>query len=236
MASSSYHVTHDLSTRRRVFIVGDIHGEFAEVEKELAKVNFDSALDSLISVGDLVDRGPHSAAVFNWIQYDWFLYVLGNHELFPGLYLNREVTTDQVEHWGGRWFLDYSLQELENLVKVLEAAPYAMTIITPKGRRVGITHADCLSDWDNHVAALDKRWARKLSVESRATIKQLMEAQKKRKPFDVEAARVSNIDHVFHGHTVLGKPFTIANRSWIDTGACFGGDLTILDIDEFLGN
>lgn len=234
--TSPHHELHDLSQRRRVFIVGDIHGEYGELEKALAAVNFDSQHDSLISVGDLVDRGPSSQATFDWINQSWFFRVLGNHELFPRAYLNRTLSSGDASAYGGDWFLKYSKKELEKICDVLEDAPYALTIITPGGRRIGVTHGDCMSDWDNHISCIDKRWVKELSMYSRKTIKRLAEEQKARIPFDVEMARVSNIDHVFHGHTVLGRPLTVANRSWIDTGACFGGDLTLLDIDQFLND
>ena len=61
-----------------------------------------------------------------------------------------------------------------------------------------------------------------------------MNLQEERLPLDPTIAHVKNIDHVFHGHTILGSPFTLSNRSWIDTGAYMGGDLTLIDIDRFL--
>lgn len=66
--------------RGRDLAVGDIHGHFQRLEKCLEAVRFDPAVDRLFSVGDLVDRGPHSEAALEWLAQPWFHAVQGNHE------------------------------------------------------------------------------------------------------------------------------------------------------------
>lgn len=65
----------------RDFIVGDMHGCYDLFEAELAKVGFDPAHDRVISVGDLVDRGPDSMACLRLLKEPWFHAVRGNHEI-----------------------------------------------------------------------------------------------------------------------------------------------------------
>ncbi len=81
----------------KTIILGDIHGCFRSMEKILELAEFDPGKDTLISVGDLVDRGPR---VYEVIEYMIELkakmgarcvIVLGNHEdmamengFFPG--------------------------------------------------------------------------------------------------------------------------------------------------------
>jgi serine/threonine protein phosphatase 1 len=61
-------------------IVGDIHGCYEEFQELLEKVGL-SADDEIISVGDLVDRGPDSPAVLNFFRATPNARaVLGNHE------------------------------------------------------------------------------------------------------------------------------------------------------------
>jgi serine/threonine protein phosphatase 1 len=60
--------------------VGDIHGHFQRLQQCLEAVGFDPAVDRLFSVGDLVDRGPHSEAALDWLAQPWFHAVQGNHE------------------------------------------------------------------------------------------------------------------------------------------------------------
>ena len=42
------------------YVIGDLHGCYALLEKLLKQVNFDSRGDRLFSVGDIVDRGESS--------------------------------------------------------------------------------------------------------------------------------------------------------------------------------
>lgn len=71
----------DLNTKGRDFAVGDIHGCFSKLDAALRKVRFSPAHDRLFAVGDLVDRGPESALVLEWLVQPWFHSVCGNHDL-----------------------------------------------------------------------------------------------------------------------------------------------------------
>jgi len=50
------------------FFVGDIHGYFNLLERKLEAVNFDPQTDRLFAIGDLVDRGPDSARVSEFLS------------------------------------------------------------------------------------------------------------------------------------------------------------------------
>lgn len=64
----------------RTIVVGDIHGCFDELVKLLELVEFDKE-DVLISVGDMLDRGPKSWKVCGFFKETPNAYsVLGNHE------------------------------------------------------------------------------------------------------------------------------------------------------------
>lgn len=56
-----------VNTAGRDFAVGDIHGHFTRLQVALDAVSFDPAVDRLFSVGDLVDRGPESEQVLEWL-------------------------------------------------------------------------------------------------------------------------------------------------------------------------
>jgi serine/threonine protein phosphatase 1 len=226
-----YHRILDLRGARRAYAVGDIHGEFPLLEEELRKIGFDPTLDRLVSVGDLIDRGPHSEQAVEYLSYDWFDAAKGNHDEFPQGYL-----TDRFDRWmlskcGCDWYLDKPKAEIQQLANVLEQLPYCITVYTPGGRNVGIAHADCHHDWLEQVRTVDKVWMRDMTVQSRDRITKLFESAKTKVPLDIEDYRVANIDHVVHGHSVIAQAFTIANRTYIDTGAYMGGELTIVDLD-----
>jgi serine/threonine protein phosphatase 1 len=64
----------------RDFIVGDLHGCRKELDRLLQLVGFNRTVDRLISVGDLVDRGPYSLDCLLLLRSPWFHAVMGNHE------------------------------------------------------------------------------------------------------------------------------------------------------------
>jgi RNA ligase len=73
-------LTAELDGRRYV-IVGDIHGCCDELHDLLTQLEFDPAVDVLISVGDVVDRGPKVREAVEFVfGLPRFHMVLGNHE------------------------------------------------------------------------------------------------------------------------------------------------------------
>src|SRR4051812_30787919 len=63
------------------YIVGDLHGTFPLLVNFMKHVKFDVNKDRLISVGDLVDRGPMSFECLKLLKHDWFHSIKGNHEI-----------------------------------------------------------------------------------------------------------------------------------------------------------
>ena len=45
---------------RNIWVVGDLHGCRAQLDAQLLRQGFDRQQDLLLSVGDLIDRGPDS--------------------------------------------------------------------------------------------------------------------------------------------------------------------------------
>lgn len=69
------------------YAIGDIHGCFDSLSRLWDGLPFDEEQDRLWLVGDLINRGPRSAAVLRWAREreaslgDRFQLVLGNHDL-----------------------------------------------------------------------------------------------------------------------------------------------------------
>jgi serine/threonine protein phosphatase 1 len=65
----------------RTIVVGDIHGCYDELVDLLEEVNF-ADNDRLISVGDLITKGPKNREVLDrFMSEPNFLTVIGNHDL-----------------------------------------------------------------------------------------------------------------------------------------------------------
>jgi len=65
------------------YAVGDIQGCYDPLARLLEQVNFDSANDTLLCVGDLVNRGPKSLKVLRLLKSlnNQCVSVLGNHDI-----------------------------------------------------------------------------------------------------------------------------------------------------------
>lgn len=66
-----------------IYAIGDIQGCYEELRRLLEKIEFDESKDQLWLTGDLVNRGPQSLEVLNYLHSidKSIVAVLGNHDL-----------------------------------------------------------------------------------------------------------------------------------------------------------
>ena len=209
--------TFELNTQGHDYIVGDIHGCFSLLRQKLNNINFNPEIDRLFAVGDLIDRGSESHECVKWLDKPWFHSVLGNHEQMVIDYVENKLDEHSYYYNGGEWLI----RDFDNrfaYAELFKQLPIAIEIETDNGL-VGIIHADCpVHDWKllesnlkNHIAYC--LWSRETMSNGRDT-------------------PIANVSKVYHGHTV-SENFSvekICNQIFIDTGAVFGGDLTILKL------
>jgi serine/threonine protein phosphatase 1 len=67
-----------VASGRRIFI-GDVHGHYDGLMKLLEAIAPDSS-DAVYFLGDLIDRGPKSSQVVNFVKQSGYQCLLGNHE------------------------------------------------------------------------------------------------------------------------------------------------------------
>jgi hypothetical protein len=67
-------------TARRTIVIGDVHGMLTELNALLKAVEFDPERDRLVCTGDLIHKGPDSAAVVAVMRTLGAEIVKGNHE------------------------------------------------------------------------------------------------------------------------------------------------------------
>jgi len=206
----------------RDFVVGDVHGCFSKLSAELDGLQFNPDIDRLFSVGDMVDRGPESVDVTDWLDRPWFYAVRGNHEQFALDYLAGIIDADDLQECGGGWFLELNHARRAEIAARFNALPIAIEVDTPSGV-VGIVHADCPFDsWDEMVAEL-------CSDESFTFASVCLFSRERITANDARGVR--NIDRVFVGHTPVMAPMSLGNVHYIDTGAVFRGALTVVRIN-----
>lgn len=205
---------HDANAVGRDWVVGDIHGCFSTLDRLLADVNFDPARDRMFSVGDLVDRGPESHRVTEYLAQPWFHAVLGNHEQ----YLIDAEAGDPEQHavWranGGDWFFERPIHEQQAMRRAVAELPYARQVQTHLGP-VGIVHGDVPANqtWPEFVgAAAVSHGAREAALWGRG------------RALGRHGEGVAGVYRVYCGHTPQWRGVRVVDNVYcIDTGAVFG--------------
>ena len=211
-----------LNEAGRDFVVGDLHGCFSRLQSRLDEIGFNPEIDRLFSVGDLVDRGPESENALEWLNKPWFHAVRGNHEQMVIDYAGGIGDSRIYIANGGAWFVGMTPFEQSEYAIAFNDLPIAIEVETKDGL-VGIVHADCpVSDWADLGIALTGHSAEsyaQLCMWSRDRATQMW------------GNGVSGVERVYVGHTPMQQPTSLGNVHYIDTGAVFGRDLTIIQIN-----
>jgi serine/threonine protein phosphatase 1 len=213
------------NTEGRDFVVGDIHGEYEKLMKGLDDLGFDKTKDRLFSVGDLVDRGPRSLDVLKLIKEPWFFAVVGNHEdMMFEVVLGDSYSGERSWYMnGGEWGMKVNQDELKEITQyAYENLPLAIQINRPEGN-IGVIHASPPVEWSAENIAykcMRVMWDRTFLYSFKSD------------PKKVNVPHLPEIVKLYMGHTPSDQPYVFWDGmyNWIDTGACFGGKLTILEI------
>jgi serine/threonine protein phosphatase 1 len=217
-----FHLRLKPNFRGRDFIVGDLHGMFDCLRTALTERDFNPTSDRLISVGDLIDRGGDSMMCMGLLQNPWCFAVRGNHEEM----MLEAMSSGERKDWydqGGQWSDFLGPRALKRLGADIRRLPHVITLETRSGAIIGIAHAECpVDDWKNIKQAKNDPALRESIVWGRRVLRE-------RKPM---ATR--NVDLTIHGHTPIDAPLLLGNALFIDTGCCYGGELTLMSAEEAL--
>lgn len=208
----------DGSQWRHIWVVSDIHGCYQWLMDELKRRHFNPYEDLLISVGDLIDRGPDSVSCLALMNEKWFRAVRGNHE---------QMALDSLQDndfalWtmnGGIWFARLESGEQKRALALLEECrtlPLIIEITCVNGLNV-IAHADYPSEeytWNKPVSEQRVLWDRNRLMGFMAG----------------KGQGIRGADHFWFGHTPLDKRYDFNNLHYIDTGAVFDGYFTLAQL------
>ncbi len=203
----------------KIFAIGDIHGSFERLQELMQKIPIDFDNDTLVFIGDYIDRGPGSVEVVDYLidlkkRIPGIIFLKGNHEDMLEKYLDG---TDRFTYIlnGGQHTLDSYLSKTDgsgsfpippdhmeffgSLRLYYETAAY---IFVHAGLRPKVPLAS--------QEAEDMLWIRDKFIYSKYDFG---------KP-------------VVFGHTPLEKPLVEPNKIGIDTGAVYGNTLTCVQLPE----
>ena len=132
-------VAFGVNTDGRDLVFGDVHGCFPTLARALDAVGYEAGCDRLFGVGDLVNRGPHSAEAIDWLERRFAAVVLGNHDrAVLSWFAAKRRTTPSA---GSEWLRGIAPSEFGRWRAALGDMPLAITIETPHGP-VGLVHAE----------------------------------------------------------------------------------------------
>ncbi|MFW9266810.1 metallophosphoesterase [Pseudomonas sp. NR3] len=217
--------------RGRDFVVGDVHGHFKLLERALAKLEFNTEVDRVFSVGDLIDRGPDSEDVLNWLGQPWFHAVRGNHEqmVIDGICGHG----DRHRHIrnGGAWLYELSPTTQEQLLAALQQLPIIIEVKLSDDKTVGIVHAQAPAvglenEWQNAKEAITGTRGKQSEQQALA---QALYARDKIEQQD--PTPIKGIHEVYVGHSSVPRVTRLGNVVYMDTGCSFSdGALSLMEI------
>lgn len=219
---------------QRAYAIGDIHGRLDLFEDLVELVEADDAArgpasTTIVLLGDLIDRGPHSAAVVDVAmalgKRRPTRFIAGNHEemLLAG-FDRREALRAFITFGGRETLLSYGLDRASYNDATLDELQAMLPSLVPEHHlafmrdmedlvQIGdylFVHAGIRPGVDLNLQRLsDLRWIRSEFLEDRR-------------------------DHgvmVIHGHTITDAVDERPNRIGIDTGAYASGVLTAVGLE-----
>lgn len=203
----------------KTFAIGDIHGTFDRLQNLMQKIPIDYDNDTLVFIGDYIDRGPGSVEVVEYLlklksRVPGTIFLKGNHEDMLQKYLDG---TDRFTYLlnGGQKTLDSYLSKTARPDSFPIPADHmdffkSLRLCYETGSHIfvhaGLRPKVSLASQDTE----DMLWIRDKFIYSKYNFG---------KP-------------VVFGHTPLEKPLVESNKIGIDTGAVYGNALTCVQLPD----
>ena len=215
------------NTTGKDYVVGDVHGCLESLLLALKALSFNTATDRLISVGDLIDRGPDSKQCAELIYAPWFYAVRGNHEQ---LMIDALLRKDQnaMVTWvrnGGQWHYSEDQPTMISLAKDLNTLPLVITV-GEGSNRYNVVHAELMHAYSNGVYipltdAMIDSWVFNRGEEHDMIWGRIMATGAHVSEWVRSPVHDETMSMTFVGHTPLREPVVIQRQMYIDTGAVF---------------
>jgi len=204
---------------KNIYAVGDIHGCYDKLTALMADIDIDWQRDTLVFIGDYIDRGPASYDVVEYLiqlknDHPGIVFLRGNHEVMLGNYLAGHNRLNYLSN-GGRETLD------EYLVRRRNGDDHPI----PAHHRTFFDELQNSYETEDyifvHAGLRDRVPLEKQSTDDLLWI---------RSPFLHSTYNFGKV--VVFGHTPFSKPFVHPNKIGIDTGAVYGRKLTCVKLPD----
>lgn len=231
-------MTENLNNYRRAYVIGDIHGRrdlldrmVSEIERDVADQNIAECVT--VTLGDYVDRGPHSRGVLDRLSGNPFptryIALRGNHEeLFETFLTDPKIGPGWREVGGLETLHSYGVPVRDLMLgKNYEQASTALIAALPSSHREFLSSLQLSAEFGQfflcHAGIRPGVRFEEQRTEDLLWI---------RNEFLNSAMDFGK--RVIHGHTPVEQPEVLPNRINIDTGAFITGRLTcvVLEADS----
>lgn len=208
---------------KNVYYCGDIHGCYDLLMEKLDSVGFNKEEDALICTGDLIDRGSQNIECLELMSEPWFYTVRGNHEDMAYKAITNPSDDNAWGLWylnGGVWYTKYGgtdeLLHVKDLILKTNELPDIIEV-NHGTQRVVVCHADYpASEYPaENIDDAEVIWSR----------------ERYYLHYDSDCSeRIFGADHFVFGHTPVDMVTRVQNQIYIDTGAVFTEELTIIQL------
>jgi len=227
------HITYEPKDNQRVIVIGDVHGCIDELKELLVNCGYQKDEDQVILVGDILNGAPFSVEMVRFAISEKFIVVKGNHEDY--VLMMKEVR-NRLQSKGLKPEEDEALEEVkwideldESELKYLIYLPFSVTI--PKYNTL-VVHAGLVPSFSVDKQDLFVLYSlRNIDVINNNGTVTYVPLQ--RPTGGVPWASVwKGPEHVIFGHDAKRKLQQYEFATGIDTGCCYGGELTALILPE----
>jgi len=215
------HKVVNLPKGKRAFFCGDVHGDMDALFRAIKKTGFKEQEDFLFFVGDVVDRGPSSAEMIEYVTCTPGVYcTLGNHErmfldaLTDPMY--RETYIQQ--RYGGAWIERFSETELNELAELIMTCMSIAITVQTEQHSIGVIHAQAPDVWSD--------------VEHLSETKEVQWLWSRSQYESIKTHITKGVDAVVHGH-MCDVMAVKGNHIYIDT-LHRTGELTMMEFDNII--
>ncbi|MEM9422697.1 MAG: metallophosphoesterase family protein [Pseudomonadota bacterium] len=221
---------------KRVYAIGDVHGCYDELVTLCALIREDIAArpgreTSVVMLGDLIDRGPNSRGVIEFLTSNPFspatmLTIRGNHEdiLLKGLDGTPSLLKDWLQYGGTLCASSYGIPAHTLSSMTAEQLEYTLLSKIP-ARHINFLRSsvDCIRFGDFFLVHAGVRPGIPLHKQAPQDLKWIRD--------DFLSSTANHGAVIVHGHSIVSEPTFLPNRIAIDTGAYQTGRLTALCIE-----
>lgn len=220
----------EISCTGRCIIIGDIHGCFEELLELLEKLKIEKS-DTVISVGDFLDRGNNPSDCLDLWMKEKYYSVLGNHDKrYIDWYEGKEVSFQEK--------FSETINKLSKSSKYYTYLKSLPKIIRITNMNMVVVHAALDINYTNINKMIDNSISNIL-LRGRYIRKEMNNYKYLKLGEDIKTDCLwfnyyQNDSKIVYGHTPTeNSEICIANNTYgIDTGCCYGKYLTALVIDK----